>query len=216
VVIKKSDQDKHIKWFMRYTIFDIPILRNVLQVLAIIVLWIFGWRRAGRVPDAPKFVTIAAPHTSNWDLPVGLAIILAFKVKIYWLGKEPIFKWPFAGFFKWLGGIPVNRLRSGDVVAQTVQAFNEQERMIMVVAPEGTRKKAKHWKTGFYYIAMGANVPLVMGFIDYVRKEGGFGPMLMPTGNIEADMEKIRAFYQNITAKIPERSTPATISTPDR
>jgi 1-acyl-sn-glycerol-3-phosphate acyltransferase len=201
---------------MRYTIFDIPILRNVLQVLAIIGLWIFGWRRAGRVPDAPKFVMIAAPHTSNWDLPVGLAIILAFKVKIYWLGKEPIFRWPFATFFKWLGGIPVNRSGSGDVVAQTVQAFKEQERMIMVVAPEGTRKKTKHWRTGFYYIAMGANVPLVMGFIDYVRKEGGFGPMLMPTGNIEADMEKIRAFYQNITAKMPDKSTPATISTPNR
>jgi 1-acyl-sn-glycerol-3-phosphate acyltransferase len=201
---------------MRHTIFDIPILRNVLQVLAIIVLWIFGWRRAGRVPDAPKFVMIAAPHTSNWDLPVGLAIILAFKVKIYWLGKERIFKWPFAPFFKWLGGIPVNRSRSGDVVSQTVQAFHEKERMIMVVAPEGTRRRANHWKTGFYYIAMGANVPLVMGFIDYARKEGGFGPMLMPTGNIEADMEKVRTFYRNITAKMPDKSTPVTISTRDR
>jgi hypothetical protein len=97
-----------------------------------------------------------------------------------------------------------------------VHAIKEQERMIMVVAPEGTRKRANHWKTGFYYIATGANVPLVMGFIDYVRKEGGFGPMLMPTGNIEADMEKIRAFYQNITGKMPDKSTPATISTPKR
>lgn len=201
---------------MRYTIFDIPILRNVLQVLAIVVLRIFGWRRAGVVPDAPKFVMIAAPHTSNWDFPVGLAIILAFKAKMYWLGKEPIFRWPFGTFFKWLGGIPVNRTRSGDVVAQTVQAFKEQERMIMVVAPEGTRKKANHWKTGFYYIAMGANVPLVMGFIDYLRKEGGFGPTLMPTGNIETDMEKIRAFYQNITPKMPDKCTPAMTSNRNR
>ena len=198
---------------MRYTIFDIPVLRNVLQVLAIILLRIFGWRRAGQVPDAPKFVMIAAPHTSNWDFPVGLAIILAFKAKMYWLGKEPIFRWPFGTFFKWLGGIPVSRSKSGDVVAQSVQAFNEQVRMMMVVAPEGTRKKANHWKTGFYYIAMGANVPLVMGFVDYVRKEGGFGPTLMPTGDIEADMEKIRAFYENITAKNPDKSTPAMIST---
>ncbi len=204
------------KGLMRYTIFDIPVLRNVLQVLAIIVLGIFGWRRAGRVPDAPKFVMIAAPHTSNWDLPVGIAIILAFKAKMYWLGKEPIFRWPFGTFFKWLGGIPVNRSKSGDVVAQTVQAFNEQARMMMVVAPEGTRKRANHWKTGFYYIAMGANVPLVMGFIDYVRKEGGFGPILMPTGNIGADMKKIRAFYENITAKNPDKSTPVMISTRNR
>jgi 1-acyl-sn-glycerol-3-phosphate acyltransferase len=197
---------------MRYTIFEIPVLRNVLQVLAIFVLWICGWRRAGRVPDVPKFVMIAAPHTSNWDLPIGLAIILAFKVKIRWLGKAPIFKRPFGAFFKWLGGIPIDRSRSDDVVAQTIQAFNEQERMIMVVAPEGTRKKASNWKTGFYYIALGANVPLVMGFIDYARKDGGFGPMLIPTGDIEADMQKIRAFYQNITAKMPDKSTPATIS----
>ena len=201
---------------MRYTIFDIPILRNVLQLLAIIVLRIFGWRRAGLVPDAPKFVMIAAPHTSNWDFPVGLAIILAFKAKMYWLGKEPIFRWPFGTFFKWLGGIPVSRSKSGDVVAQTVQTFNEQARMMMVVAPEGTRKKANHWKTGFYYIAMGANVPLVMGFVDYVRKEGGFGPTLMPTGDIGADMEKIRAFYDNITAKNPDKSTPAMISPQNR
>jgi 1-acyl-sn-glycerol-3-phosphate acyltransferase len=201
---------------MRYTIFDIPILRNVLQVLAIIVLKIFGWRRAGVVPDAPKFVMIAAPHTSNWDFPVGLAIILAFKIKMYWLGKEPIFKWPFGTFFKWLGGIPVNRSKSGDVVSQTIQTIKEHERIVMVIAPEGTRKKVNHWKTGFYYIAMGANVPLAMGFIDYLRKEGGFGPTLMPTGNIEADMEKIRAFYQNITAKIPDKSTPALTSSQNR
>jgi 1-acyl-sn-glycerol-3-phosphate acyltransferase len=201
---------------MRYTIFDIPILRNVLQVLAIIVLWIFGWRRAGRVPDYPKVVMIAAPHTSNWDFPVGLAIILAFKVKMNWLGKEPIFRWPFGTFIKWLGGIPVNRSKSGDVVSQTIQTIKEHKRIVMVVAPEGTRKRANHWKTGFYYIAMGANVPIVMGFIDYVRKEGGFGPTLMPTGNIEADMEKIRAFYENITAKMPDKSTPAMISPRDR
>ena len=197
---------------MRYTIFDIPILREVLQLLAIIILRIFGWRRAGQVPDYPKFVMIAAPHTSNWDFPVGLAIILAFKVKMYWLGKEPIFKWPFGAFFKLLGGIPVIRSRSGDVVAHMLQVFKEQPRMIMVVAPEGTRKRVSHWKTGFYYMAIGANVPIVMGFIDYVRKRGGFGPTVMPTGNIEADMEKIRAFYENITAKIPDKSTPATIS----
>jgi len=197
---------------MRCTIFDIPILRDVLQVLAIIILRIFGWRKAGQIPDYPKFVLIAAPHTSNWDFPVGLAIVLAFKVKIYWLGKEPIFKWPFGAFFKWLGGIPVSRSRSGDVVAHMIQVFKERPRMIMVVAPEGTRKRASYWKTGFYYMAVGANVPIVMGFIDYVRKRAGFGPTLMPTGKIEADMEKIRAFYENITAKMPDKSTPAMIS----
>lgn len=197
---------------MRYTIFDIPILRDVLQVLAIIILRVFGWRRAGRVPDAPKFVMIAAPHTSNWDFPVGLAVILAFRVKMYWLGKEPIFRWPFGTFFKWLGGIPVSRSKSGDVVAQMIQTFEERPRIIIVVAPEGTRKRVNHWKTGFYYMAMGADVPIVMGFIDYLRKEGGFGPTLIPTGNLQADMEKIRAFYEDIRGKKPDKSTPAIIS----
>ena len=197
---------------MRYTIYDIPILRDILQVLAIAILRLFGWKKAGRLPDCDKCVVIAAPHTSNWDFPVGLAVILAFKIRIYWLGKEPIFKWPFATFFKWLGGIPVNRSQSGDMVAQIIETFKVQRKMIMIVAPEGTRKRANHWKTGFYYMAVGANVPIVMGFIDYLRKEGGFGPAFMPTGNIEADMEKMRLFYANITAKAPDKSTPPSIS----
>ncbi len=197
---------------MRYTIFDIPILRNLLQVLSIVVLRIFGWRRSGQLPNIPKFVMIAAPHTSNWDFPIGLAMVLAFKMKMNWLGKDSLFRWPFGGFFKWLGGIPISRSKSNDVVAQTIRAFKENAKMVMVVAPEGTRKKVKYWKTGFYRIAQGANVPIAMGFIDYVRKVGGFGPTLMPTGDIESDMQKIRAFYDNVTGKIPDKSTPAMIA----
>lgn len=199
---------------MRYTIFDIPILRDILQLLSIVILKIFGWRKSGRVPDIPKFVMIAAPHTSNWDFPVGLAIVFAFKIKLNWLGKESLFHWPFGMLFKWLGGIPVDRSKSGDVVSQTIQTFKEKAKMIMVVAPEGTRKKDKYWKSGFYYIARGANVPIVMGFIDYVKKTGGFGPTLVPTGNIESDMEIIRAFYDNVIGKIPEKSISAMIAPP--
>ena len=199
---------------MHYTIFDITILRNILQLLSIVVLKIFGWRRSGRVPNIPKFVMIAAPHTSNWDFPIGLAIMFAFKIKLNWLGKESLFQWPFGILFKWLGGIPINRSKSRDVVAQTINAFKEKTKMIMVVAPEGTRKKDKYWKSGFYYIARGANVPIVMAFIDYMRKVGGFGPTLIPNGNIESDMEKIRAFYDNVKGKVPEKSTPAMIAPP--
>jgi 1-acyl-sn-glycerol-3-phosphate acyltransferase len=133
---------------MRYTIFDIPILRNLLQILSIVVLRIFGWRRSGQLPNIPKFVVIAAPHTSNWDFPIGLAIVFAFKMKMNWLGKDSLFRWPFCGFFKWLGGIPISRSKSGDVVAQTIQAFKEKAKMVIVVTPEGTRKKVKYWKTG--------------------------------------------------------------------
>jgi 1-acyl-sn-glycerol-3-phosphate acyltransferase len=200
---------------MSYTIFDIPVLRNLLQGLSILVLKIYGWRRSGQVPDIPKFVMIAAPHTSNWDFPVTLALIFAFKIKFNWLGKDSLFRWPFGGFFKWLGGIPVNRSRSGDVVTHMIQVFKERAKLIMVIAPEGTRKKVKHWKTGFYHIAQGADVPIVMGFLDYARKMGGFGPTFIPTGNIELDMEKIRTFYENIKGKIPDKSTPAMVSSQD-
>ncbi|MBM4271672.1 MAG: glycerol acyltransferase [Deltaproteobacteria bacterium] len=197
---------------MQYTFFDIPILRNLLQVFCIITLKIIGWRREGQLPDVPKFVLVAAPHTSNWDFPIGMAVMLAFKMNLHWLGKNSLFRWPFGIFLKWLGGIPVNRAKSGDVVAQIVQSFKEKTRLIMVVAPEGTRKKVAHWKTGFYYIAKGANVPIALGFLDYVRKVGGFGPTFMPSGNIEHDMQKIRDFYDSITGKCPDRSSPATIS----
>jgi 1-acyl-sn-glycerol-3-phosphate acyltransferase len=201
---------------MHYTIFDIPVLRNLLQGLSIVVLRIFGWRKEGRPPDIPKFVMIAAPHTSNWDFPIGMAVMLAFKMQLNWLGKDTLFRWPFGGLFKWLGGVPINRSKSGDVVAQSIRAFKENVRMVMVVAPEGTRKRSKYWKTGFYHIANGANVPIVMGFLDYVRKVGGFGPSLMPTGDIDLDMKIIQAFYGNITGKHPEKSTAAMIASQDR
>jgi len=197
---------------MRYTIFDIPLLRNLLQVLSIAVLRIFGWQKSGQLPNSPKFVLVAAPHTSNWDFPIGLAIVFTFKMKISWLGKDTLFRWPFGGFFKWLGGIPISRSKSGGVVAQTIRTFEEKAKLVIMIAPEGTRKKVKYWKTGFYRIAHGANVPITMGFLDYVRKVGGLGPTFMPTGDIESDMEKMRAFYTNVAGKIPDKSTPAMIS----
>ena len=197
---------------MHYTIFDIPILRNVLHVISVLVLKIFGWRRSGHPPNIPKFVMIAAPHTSNWDFPITLALVFAFKMNLNWFGKDSLFRWPFGGFFKWLGGIPINRTKSGDVVTHMIQVFKEKAHIILVIAPEGTRKRVKHWKTGFYHIALGANVPIVLGFLDYVRRAGGFGPTLIPTGNIESDMEIIRAFYETITGKAPKKSTPAHIA----
>jgi len=197
---------------MHHTIFDIPVLRNFLQAFSIIILRIFGWRREGRLPDIPKFVMIAAPHTSNWDFPIALAVMLAYKMNPNWLGKESLFRWPFGCFFKWLGGIPINRSKPGHVVAQSIKAFKNKVKIVMVIAPEGTRKKTRYWKTGFYHIASGANIPIVMGFLDYVRKVGGIGPSFIPTGNIEIDMKSIQEFYANITGKFPDKSMPAMIT----
>lgn len=169
----------------------------------------------GHLPDTPKCVMIAAPHTSNWDLPIMLFFAFAFKTKLYFMVKDAVCRWPFGWFFKWLGGIPIDRSKPNGVVAQSIEAFRENEKLTLVVPPSGTRSKVMKWKTGFYHIANGAEVPILLGFLDYARKRGGVGPMVEPTGDIEADMSKIRAFYVNITAKYPEKSSLPTFAEKD-
>lgn len=170
-------------------------------------LWITGWRTEGQPPIMQKFVLVVAPHTSNWDFPYGLFIALILRVKTYWLGKEALFRMPLKGFFKYLGGIPVDRSKSSNVVDQSIKRFHENERFILTIAPAGTRKKVKNWKTGFYNIATGANVPIVLGFLDYQRKVGGIGPAVYPTGVFGADIKIIRAFYDGIIGKYPDKTT---------
>ena len=191
---------------MNYTVFDTPVCKTLFRWISIFFLKITGWRTEGRLPAIPKFVLVGAPHTSNWDLPYTLFIVFVFRAKIYWMGKEVIFRRPFKGFFKWLGGIPIDRSKSYNVVAQSIQQFKENETLILTIAPSGTRKRVEKWKTGFYHIANGANVPIQLGFLDYRRKVGGFGPMLYPTGNIDDDMKIIRRFYDGVTGKYPEKS----------
>jgi len=135
-----------------------------------------------------------------------LFIVFVLNAKIYWMGKDTIFRKPFKRFFKWLGGIPIDRSKSYNIVAQSIQQFNENENLILTIAPSGTRKRVQKWKTGFYHIANGANVPILLGFLDYRRKVGGFGPMLYPTGDLEADMKTIKKFYDGVTGKYPEKS----------
>lgn len=159
----------------------------------------------GRLPDIPKFVAIAT-HTSNWDFPVTLLLAFALRIKITILGKDSLFRWPFGSLFRWFGVIPIDRKKSTNIVERMIQVFRESEKLILVVTPEGTRKKVKHWKTGFYYIAMGAGVPIALAFVDYHRKAGGIGPMITPTGDIDADIEVIKSFYADITGKYPEKS----------
>jgi 1-acyl-sn-glycerol-3-phosphate acyltransferase len=120
------------------------------------------------------------------------------------MGKETLFRWPINGFFKWLGGIPIDRSKSKNVVAQSIQQFHENEKLILTIAPAGTRKQIEKWKSGFYHIANGANVPIVLGFLDYRRKVGGIGPVVYPTGNFEADMKTIRAFFNGVSGKYPK------------
>jgi 1-acyl-sn-glycerol-3-phosphate acyltransferase len=191
---------------LNYTVFDTPLLRTVIRWLSIFLLKISGWRTVGTLPDIPKFVMLAAPHTSNWDFPIMMFIAFKLKGKLYWMGKDAIFRQPFAGLFKWLGGIPINRSRSNNVVGQMVANFRKTERLILMIPPSGTRKRVKKWRSGFYHIASGANVPVVLGFLDFKRKTGGVGPVVALTADMEKDMKGIRAFYAGIEGKYPEKT----------
>jgi len=186
------------------TVFETPVVGTLFYVISIIFLKILGWRRAGQLPEMPRYVMIAAPHTSNWDMPITLALAFAFRIKVYWMGKDTIFKWPFGTLMKWLGGIPIDRSKSNNIVEQSVSAFQENDRLIMIIPPEGTRKKVRYWKTGFYRIAHGAGVPIVLGYLDFAHKTGGIGPIVWPSGDIDADMKIIQTFYAGITGKYPD------------
>jgi len=186
----------------KHTIFDTPVVNVVLRGLSLLILKLCGWKITGALPpDLKKAVFIAAPHTSNWDLPFTLFVAFALRLKIYWMGKESIFKPPFRGLMMWLGGIPVQRVAATNMVAASAQALIEADELMLVVAPEGTRSKALYWKTGFYHIAHTAQVPVVLAFLDYGRKIGGVGPVLETSGDVEKDMLVIKEFFKDIRGK---------------
>mgnify|MGYP001817421260 FL=1 len=188
------------------TIFNTPVLKAVLYRASRLILGLAGWRIEGQLPLIPKFVLVGAPHTSNWDLPFTLLMAFGLRAKIHWMGKEALFRSPFKGFFQWLGGIPVRRSQSHNLVEESIQQFQRNERLILTIAPAGTRQRVIRWKTGFYHIACGAGVPIALGFLDYRRKAGGIGPVVYPTGDITVDMETIKAFYDGVTGKHPAQS----------
>jgi 1-acyl-sn-glycerol-3-phosphate acyltransferase len=178
------------------------------RAIGALFLRLFGWRVEGRFPSLPKAVLIAAPHTSNWDFPFMLACAYVLDLRPMWLGKQQMFRWPFGGFMRWLGGLPVDRTRREDLVRQAVERFAALPSLLLVVAPTGTRSRAPHWKSGFYHIASGAGVPIVCTFLDYRRRVGGIGTTVVTSGDLPADMDLIRAFYEGVTPKFPAQDTP--------
>lgn len=172
-------------------------------------LWLFGWRVEGSVPaDAPKLVFIAAPHTSNWDLPFMLAVSWVLGIRLGFMGKHDLFVPPLGWLMRALGGVPVDRRAPQGLVAQMAAEFAQRPRFALAIPPEGTRSLTRQWKTGFYRIAQAAKVPIACGFLDFRRRCGGVGPLILPGGDMQADMERIAAFYSDITGKHPERFGP--------
>ncbi len=188
---------------MHRTIFTTPVVNTVLRAFSVGFLRLTGWKLDGELPPGQdKCVLIAAPHTSNWDLPYTLMVAFALRLNIYWMGKAQIFRFPFGPVMRWLGGIAVQREKSNNLVAASAEAIRAADGPLqLVVPPEGTRSKTRYWKTGFYWIAVTAEVPIVMAYMDYPRKLSGLGPVFVPTGDIEADMVKIKAFYAPFKGK---------------
>ena len=174
---------------------------ELLRTIGIFVYRLAGWRFATWDGGERKMVVIAAPHTSNWDLPLMLACAVYYRVPLKWMGKHTLFKPPWTGFMNWLGGIPIDRTKNNDVVAQMIEVYDAADALAVAIPPEGTRAKVRYWKSGFYNIAHGAGVPIALGFLDYKNKRGGIGGMLTTTGDYDADLEKIKAFYAPITPK---------------
>jgi 1-acyl-sn-glycerol-3-phosphate acyltransferase len=192
---------------MRVTIFTTPYLSSLLKWFSKRTLKSLGWTLTGSMPaNTPQSVVIAAPHTSNWDFPYTLMVAFAMGLNIQWMGKKQLFRWPFSHLMLWLGGIPVDRSQSGNLVAASAQTLlASSHELHLVVPPEGTRSQSRHWKTGFYYIALQAKVPIVLGYMDFAQKTSGLGPAFMPTGDIEADMVRIKAFYAPFKGKNPDQ-----------
>ena len=175
------------------------------RLISKIFLKIMGWKIKGSMPaDLTKAVVIAAPHTSNWDFVIGRAgfHLLGIK-KINFLIKREIFVFPIGPIIKSWGAIPVDRGRNNNTVSIVEKMFEENEKLLLLITPEGTRKYIGNWKKGFYHVATSAKVPILLSYVDYSKKEGGVGPVFYPTGNYEEDMKFIKDFYKTKTAKFP-------------
>jgi 1-acyl-sn-glycerol-3-phosphate acyltransferase len=179
--------------------------RNLLaEWVGRMALKLMGWRIDGELPTLDKFVVIGAHHTSNWDFVIFIAVKFVLRLNARWFGKHTIFCWPFGALMRLWGGIAIRRERQGNTVDQAVQAFSEHKQFVLILSPEGTRKKVERWKMGFYHIALGAGVPIILGALDYQNRRVVIGPSFMPTGDEAADLKAILVFFRPFTPKKPE------------
>ena len=180
--------------------------------IARMILRLSGWRTHVISPHTSSYVLIGAPHTSNWDFILTLALMTIERIPIRIMGKDSLFRWPMGVFMRAIGAIPVNRRESTSLVDQIAAKFDEHNDLVIGISPEGTRKKTSRWRTGFYYIALKARVPIVMAYLDYKNKVVGLGPSIKPSGDIQADFSKIKDFYAGISGKYPRKQSKIELS----
>ncbi len=169
------------------------------------ILDIWGWKMVGPVPEEKKYIIIVAPHTSNWDYVIGQLFFLSRGIKSKIMIKKELFYFPLGKLLGALGGIPVDRDSKTEIVDQMISEFNNRDSFILTLTPEGTRKRVTEWKTGFHRIAMGAKVPVLLGFCDYKKKHVGVGKLLPLTGDLAQDMKSMKNFYKTIHPKYPQK-----------
>lgn len=190
--------------------------RGLRQKLAFLFMKVFGWKAILEPLPGPKVVAVGYPHTSNWDFFPAIFWIWTTGLKANFIGKKQLFTGPLGPLMRRLGGIPVDRDKTKNFVDQVVEIIKERQEIVLIIAPEGTRSYAPNWRTGFYYMALEAGVPIGLGFIDWGKHEIGIGGYLMPSGDINADFEKIKAFYADKVGRNPKKQGPVALKPPDK
>ncbi|MBZ0291971.1 MAG: lysophospholipid acyltransferase family protein [Anaerolineae bacterium] len=184
-----------------------------LVALSRVILRLIGWGHEGSLPDLPKYIIVAYPHTANMDGLIVVLTALSLRLQINWMGKDSLFKPPLGWLMRLTGGVPIDRSSSHRALKSSVQAFQSREHMVLVIAPEGTRGRAESLKPGFYFLAQKAKVPLALSSIHYGRKVVRFGPVIEVTGDMQADMAPMYDFYADSQGRIPENTTPLQLPT---
>jgi 1-acyl-sn-glycerol-3-phosphate acyltransferase len=184
-----------------------PEVHILLHKLAVGLFRLVGWRAEGALPNLPKMVLVAAPHTSNWDGLIMFMSMPLFRMRLRWIGKHTLFRPPYGVVLRALGGIAVERKAPTGAVRQIAAAFASNDTLVLLISPEGTRRQVERWKTGFYYIAQSAHVPIVLAYVDYKRRVVGIGPVFEMTGDLDADLAAIQRYYADKVGKHPQRMT---------
>ncbi len=196
---------------LNHPIMDSPRFSLMTRFFRRIIIWYYrqqGWSEINAVPEIRRCIVIAVPHTSNWDFVYIMGAKQALNIPLSFVGKAALFRWPFGRFMREMGGISVDRKRTTNFVDAMVAEFGRRDDFMLTIAPEGTRGKVRKWKTGFYHIAMGAKVPLVVGMMDYAKKQVGLVKVIWPTGDYVGDMAQVSEFYRTTTPKHPGNGTP--------
>ncbi len=177
-----------------------------------LVFWLAGWKlNYKQSPHLKRCVMIAAPHTSNWDFIFARSAFFLMGVEMKYMIKKELIRFPFGGMLKSMGAIPIDRSKKSNVVDYCISLFGEQKDLVIMIPPEGTRGKVEKWKSGFYHVALGAKVPIGLGYLDFKKKEAGIGDFFIPTGDIQKDFEIIKKFYSTVTPENPELFDPESI-----